>query len=333
MKAIIRTEYGSADVLRLAEIERPAPGPREVLVRVVAAGVEIGAWHVMTGSPSLARLAFGLRSPRAAGVGSELAGIVEKVGSAVTRFQAGDEVFGVGTGAFAEYAIAPEKNLAVKPASVPFADAAASAISGVTAVQAVNAAGTLPPGARVLVLGASGGVGSFILQIARAAGAHVTGAASTAKLDLVRALGADEVIDYTAVDVTDGSVTYDAIFDMGGNRSVSVLRRALTPRGALVIVGGEGAGGPLGGFERGWGAGALSPFVRQRLVGLVSLTKVADLERVGELLASGDVTPAIERSYPLAETQDAMRRLEARQVRGKVVIEVVPQGAKKITNR
>ena len=325
MKAIIRTEYGTAEVLRLAEVERPVPGPREVLVRVIAAGLEVGAWHVMTGSPSLARMAFGLRAPRSPGVGGELAGVVEQIGDDVTRFRVGDEVFGTGSGAFAEFAVAPEKSLALKHPSVPFAHAAASAISGVTAVQAVRAAGTLPAGARALVLGASGAVGSFAVQILRSAGVHVTGAASTPKLDLVRALGADEVLDYTAVDVTDASQRYDLILDTGGNRRVAVLRRALTPRGALVIVGGEGAGGALGGFERGWGAGALSPFVRQRLVGLVSITKVADLERIGELLASGQVTPAIERSYPLAGTPDAMRHLESRTVRGKVVIQVVPQ--------
>jgi NADPH:quinone reductase-like Zn-dependent oxidoreductase len=250
-----------------------------------------------------------------------LAGIVESVGDRVTRFRAGDEVFGFGRGAFAEYAVAAESKLAHKPESVPFADAAVAAVSGVTALQALQSA-RLHAGQTVLVLGASGGVGSFAVQIARSLGAHVTGAASAAKLDLVRELGADEVLDYSAVDVTDGSRRYDVVLDMGGNRPVSLLRRALNPRGTLVIVGGEGAGGALGGFERGWGAGALSPFVRQRLVGLVSVTRAADLDRMAQLLESGHVTPAIDRYYALTETPDAMRHLESRTVRGKVAIEV-----------
>ena len=321
MKAIVRTEYGSADVLRLIDTERPVPKSREVLVRVVAAGVDIGAWHLMTGTPAMARMALGPRAPRFAGVGGELAGVVEAVGDEVTRFQAGDEVFGVGNGAFAQYAVAAESKLAHKPEPVPFADAAVAAISGVTALQAVQQARPAA-GQTVLVLGASGGVGSFAVQIARSLGAHVTGAASGAKLDLVRSLGADAVLDYTEVDLADGSRRFDVVLDMGGNRPVSILRRALSPRGTLVIVGGEGAGGPLGGFERGWGAALLSPFVRQRLIGLVSLTKAADLDRLAGLLEAGDVKPAIDRYYPLDETPDAMRRLEARQVRGKLVIQV-----------
>jgi NADPH:quinone reductase-like Zn-dependent oxidoreductase len=322
VKAIIRTEYGSADAMRLADIDRPTPGPREVLVRVEAAGVDIGVWHVATGLPLLARLAFGLRSPRRHGLGAELAGVVDAVGSEVTDLRPGDEVFGVGNASFAEYTVAAETKLTRKPATVPFADAAASAISGVTALQALRGGARVVPGQRVLVLGASGGVGSFIVQLAKVRGAHVTAVASTSKLDFVRSLGADEVIDYTAVDPTDGSSRYDVIIDMGGNRPLRSLRRALAPLGVAVIVGGEGGDRVLGGFQRAMTAGPASLLRRQKVVGLVSVTKAADLEELAGLLAAGSVIPAIDRHYPLAEAPDAMRRLEARQVRGKLVIEV-----------
>ncbi|HEV7741731.1 MAG TPA: NAD(P)-dependent alcohol dehydrogenase [Pseudolysinimonas sp.] len=322
MKAIIRTEYGSPDVLESVDIERPVPGKREVLVRVEAAGVDIGVWHLMTGLPTMARIALGARRPRLPGLGTELAGVVEAVGTDVTRFRIGDSVFGTGRGAFAEYAIASEDKLTTRPAGVTAQQAAASAVSGVTAVQALDA-GRVATGQRVLVLGASGGVGSFVVQIAKALGAHVTGVASTSKLDSVRALGADEVIDYTSTDATDGSQRYDVIVDMGGNRPLAVLRRALGPHGRAVIVGGEEGGGRvLGGFQRSMFAGLASGLGRQRVVGIVSLTMTADLVRVGELLASGTMTSRIDRAYPLAQTADAIRRLEARQVRGKLVIDL-----------
>lgn len=321
MKAIIRTEYGTAEVMRLAEIERPTPGAREVLVRIEAAGLDIGVWHVMTGLPTLARMALGARAPRQQGLGSELAGVVDAVGAEVTRFRPGDPVFGVGTGAFAEYAVAQEKNLAHRPAAVAAQAAAASAISGVTAVQALAKLGNLGEGQRLLVLGASGGVGSFVVQLAHARGVHVTGVASTAKVEFVRSLGVDQVLDYTDVDPTDGSQRYDAIVDMGGNRALSTLRRALTPRGRIVIVGGEGGGRILGGFQRSMFAGLLSGLRRQRAIGLISLTTVSDLEALGALLAAGTVKSAIEKAYSLAETPAAMRQLESRAVRGKLVIE------------
>ncbi|MEO8262956.1 MAG: NAD(P)-dependent alcohol dehydrogenase [Pseudolysinimonas sp.] len=320
MKAIIRPEYGSADVLKLVDIDRPEPGPREVRVRVEAAGVDIGVWHLMTGLPTMARLALGLRAPRTAGLGTELAGVVDAVGDQVTRFRSGDRVFGVGNGTFAEFAISAEKNLSAVPDGVSAEQAAAAAVSGVTALQALDAA-RLKPGQSVLVLGASGGVGSFAVQIARARGAQVTGVASTAKLGFVRGLGVDDVLDYSTTDVTDGSQTYDVILDMGGNRPLAVLRRALTPTGRAVIVGGEGGGRVLGGFQRSMFAGLASGIRRQRAVGLISLTKPADLERVAGLLASGEVNSAIEQVLPLAEVPDAMRRLEAHQVRGKLVID------------
>jgi NADPH:quinone reductase-like Zn-dependent oxidoreductase len=321
MRAIIRTDYGSADVMRLAEIDRPTPGPQEVLVRVEAAGLDIGVWHVATGLPLLARLAFGLRAPRQHGLGSELAGVVDAVGAEVAGFRPGDEVFGVGAASFAEYTVAAESKLARKPATVPFADAAASAISGVTALLAVRAAGPLASGERVLVLGASGGVGSFVVQLAHAAGAHVTGVASTEKLDLVRGLGADEVIDYTTSNPVDGIQRYDLVIDMGGNRPLRVLRRALTPRGRVVIVGGEGGGRVLGGFQRAMTAGLVSLLRRQKVSGLVSVTTAPHLHELAGLLASGAIAPAIDGRYALADAPDAMRRLEARQVSGKLVIE------------
>jgi len=321
MKAIIRTEYGSPDVMRLVEREVPEPSARQVRVRVAAAGVDIGVWHLLTGLPTMARLALGLRTPRQPGLGTELAGVVDAVGSEVTRFRPGDAVFGTGTGSFAEFAVAAEKNLASLPAGVTPEAAAASAVSGVTALQAVVREGRVAAGQSVLVLGASGGVGSFAVQIAHALGARVTGVASTAKLELVAGLGADEVLDYTATDVTDGSRRFDVILDMGGNRPLSVLRRSLTPTGRAVVVGGEGGGAVTGGFFRGMTAGLRSLPRRQKVVGLISLTNADDLAAVGAYLGSGDVVPAIEKTYPLAGAADALRRLEAHQVRGKLVVD------------
>jgi NADPH:quinone reductase-like Zn-dependent oxidoreductase len=317
MKAVVRTEYGSPDAMRVIDRDRPEPGPKQVRVRVEAAGVDIGVWHLLTGLPTMARLALGLRSPREPGLGSELAGVVDAVGSQVTRFRPGDAVFGVGTATFAEYALAPEKNLVPRPAGVSAPQAASSAISGVTAVQALGT----KPFSRVLILGASGGVGSFATQFAKAAGAHVTAVASTAKLDFVRGLGADEVLDYTATDPVDGSRTYDLILEMGGIRSDSALRRGLTPDGRAVIVGGEGGGRVTGGFLGSMTAGLRSTFRRQKVTGLVSLTSAADLERVAAALSARDVVPAIDAVLPLAEAAEALRRLESRRVRGKLVID------------
>jgi NADPH:quinone reductase-like Zn-dependent oxidoreductase len=320
MRAVIRREYGPADVMQVVDVERPTPGPKQLLVRVAAAGMDIGVWHMMTGLPSMARLAIGLRAPGQHGLGSELAGTVEAVGEKVTRFRVGDPVFGVGDGAFAEYAVAGENKLTSLPDGVSMRDAAASAISGVTAVQAL-ALGRLAPGQRVLVLGASGGVGSFLTQIAKARGAHVTAVASAAKLAFVRGLGADEVLDYAASDPTDGSQKYDLVLEMGGRRTLATLRRALTPNGRAVIVGGEGGGRVTGGFLRSMLAGVASLPFRQKVVGLVSVTTVRDLEAIGDLLASGAVKPAIDEVYALGDAPAAMQRLEDRQVSGKVVLD------------
>lgn len=311
MRSIVRTEYGGPEVLHLVEAPLPEPAPREVRVRVDAAGLEIGAWHLMAGLPLMVRPALGLPRPRNTGIGSELAGVVDAVGAQVTRFRPGDRVFGIGAGSFAEHTLAQEKHLAPLPEGVTAQSAAASAISAVTALQAMD---LRPRAQRVLVLGASGGVGSFALQLAKAQGAHVAAAASAGKLDFVRSLGADEVIDYTVTDPVDGSQRYDLVLEMGGRRRHADLRRALTHDGRAVVVGGEGGGRVTGGFLRNMAA-------MGRVKGLISTTTVADLERVGQLLASGVLVAAIDRTYPLAETADAMRALLAREVRGKLVID------------
>jgi len=246
MQAIVQDRYGSADVLELADIDQPVPAGNEVLMQVQAAGLHRGDWHVMTGLPYLIRIvvpALGLRKPKSPVLGMDVAGRVEAVGSKVTRFQPGDEVFGWCDGSFAEYASAPEDQLAAKPANLSFEQAAAVPISGFAALQALREVGEIQARQKVLIIGAAGAVGSFGVQLAKAFGAQVTGVASTTQVDLVRSIGADDVIDYTRADVTDGSRHWDLIIDTAGRRPLSQLRRALTPTGTLVIVGGEGADG------------------------------------------------------------------------------------------
>jgi NADPH:quinone reductase-like Zn-dependent oxidoreductase len=328
MKAIVQDTYGSADVLELRDIDRPAVGERQVLFAVETAGVDRSVWHLMTGRPTMARLFLGLRAPKIRVRGGEAAGTVVEVGSAVTRFAVGDQVFGTAPGTYAEFAVADEDRLAHRPANVTPAQAASLPISGSAAWFAVQAA-RIEPGHRILVLGASGGVGVFVVQLAKAAGAHVTGVASGAKLDLVRSVGADAVLDYTAGDVVDGSVTYDAIIDIGGNRPLGRLRRALTRRGILAIVGGEdGRGRILGGFQRQLSAGIASAFVPQRMLGVMSNEGAVPLEAVRAAAEAGVLVPAIEREYSLAEAPDAIRALEARAVRGKVVVRVAKTPAR-----
>jgi NADPH:quinone reductase-like Zn-dependent oxidoreductase len=324
MRAIVQDAYGEADVLRLAEIDRPAIGDDEVLVRVVAAGVDQGAWHLMAGLPYPVRLAgYGVRAPKTPVRGRELAGRVEAVGSGVTTLRPGDEVFGVAEGAFAEYAPAAAAKLAPKPASLSFQQAAALPISGQTALQAIRDQGRVTAGDRVLVIGASGGVGSFAVQIAKAFGAEVTGVASTAKVDLVRSLGADHVIDYRlGDDLGAGERGYDVIIDTGGNRPLRMLRRALTPTGTLVLVGAETGGRWLGGTDRQLRAMVLSRFVRQRLRTFIASEKAADLLALSALVEAGAVTPAVDRVFPLAETPAAIRHMREGKARGKVVIDV-----------
>jgi NADPH:quinone reductase-like Zn-dependent oxidoreductase len=322
MQAIVYDTYGSLEVLRLAQVATPTIADNEVLLRVHAAGLDRGAWHLMTGRPYLLRLAFGIRRPRNPVLGSEVAGTVVAVGSAVTRFSVGDEVFGAGRGTFAEYTAARENKLARKPANITFAQAAAAPVSALTALQALTDVGGVEAGQNVLVIGASGGVGSYAVQLAKAFGAQVTGVCSTAKLDLVRSLGADHVIDYTKDDFADGTHRYDLILDIGGNPALSRLRRALTATGTAVIVGGEEGDSWTGGMGRTLRALVLSRFVHQRLTNFISTQSTGDLERLTELIEAGKVTPSVERTYPLDQAPDALRHLEAGKVRGKVAITV-----------
>ncbi|MFE7778283.1 NAD(P)-dependent alcohol dehydrogenase [Streptomyces sp. NPDC057445] len=323
MKAIVHDTYGSSDVLELRDIDKPAVRDGDVLVRVHAAAVDAGVRHLMTGLPLLLRLmGYGLRAPKVPVRGREVAGRVEAVGATVTRFRPGDEVFGFCDGAFAEYVSAPEDRFAAKPAGLTPEQAAAVPISAVTALQALRDAGQVRPGQKVLVIGAAGGVGTFAVQLAKAYGAEVTGVCSTTKTDLVRSIGADDVIDYTREDFADGARRYDLILDAAGNRSLSHLRRALTRRGTLVIVGGEGGGRWLGGTDRVLRAVMLSPFVSHRLRGLFSAERGEDLETLRELIEAGKVAPVIDRTYPLSGVPEAMRHLEKNHARGKVVIVV-----------
>src|SRR4051795_3060811 len=321
MKAIVRDRYGSADVLRLSEVEVPEVGEEEVLVRIRAAGLDRGAWHVMAGLPYLIRGAgYGLRRPKHAGLGSELAGVVEAVGANVTGLEPGDAVFGTCSASFAEYASTEPDKLARMPANLSFEQAAAVPISAVTALQALRDHGRVKAGHHVLVIGASGGVGTFAVQIAKTLGAHVTGVSSTQKLDLVRSLGADHVIDYTHTDITDDGTRYDVVLDIGGNRPLSQLRRVLTSDGTLVIVGGEGGGRWTGGIHRQLGATILSLFVRQHLGTFIAKPNRADLDTLRAMIETGALTPAIDRVIALNGVPDAIRDLTAGHVRGKIVV-------------
>ena len=326
MRAIVRDRYGDTRVLRLDEVRRPVPGEHDVVVRVEAAGVDRGALHILTGLPYLSRLIFGVRRPKTAALGTEVAGTVVAVGPEVTGVSVGDEVFGFGRGAFAEYALVADDRLAHKPPGLSFEHAATLPVSGVTALQAVHDHGCVQEGQRVLVTGASGGVGSFAVQLAKAAGAHVTGVCSPAKADLVRSLGADEIVDHTREDFADGTRRYDVILDIAGNPALSRLRRALTPHGTAVIVGGEEGGSLTGGMNRQLGALVLSRFVGQRFTMFVTSVHAPDLERLVTLVTEGRITPRVDRSYPLDEVADAMRRLETGEARGKIVIRVGTDG-------
>jgi NADPH:quinone reductase-like Zn-dependent oxidoreductase len=323
MKAIVRDTYGSPELLELRDIDKPEIADDEVLVRVHAAGVGRDVWHIMTGLPYPIRLAgYGLRAPKNPVVGSDVAGVVEAVGKNVTRFQRGDEVFGIGKGSYAEYVCASEDKLAHKPANLTFEQAAVVAISGLTALQGLRDHGRVESEQKVLVIGASGGVGTFAVQIAKAFGAHVTGVCSTTKVDLVRSIGANHVIDYTREDFAEGEQRYDLILDIGGNSSLARLRRALAPRGTLVIVGGETDERWLGGTDRQLRALMLSPFVGQKLGTFVSSENHEDMLVLKELIEAGKVTPIVDRIYPLSEVPEAIRYLEEGHTRGKVVITV-----------
>ncbi len=322
MQAIVQDEYGEAeDVLRLAEIDRPEIEDSEVLVRVRAAGVDRGVWHLMAGLPYPVRLAgFGVRAPKQRVRGLDVSGVVEAVGADVTTLAPGDEVYGIADGSFAEYACARADRLAPKPANLTFEQAAAVPVSALTALQAVRDHGHVESGQSVLIIGASGGVGTFAVQIAKAFGAEVTGVCSTAKVELVRSIGADHVIDYTHLDFADLGVHYDVIIDIGGNRTLRDLRRALTPRGTLVITGGETDGRWLGGYDRLLRALALSPFVGQKLATFIASENNQDLFALTDLIESGSLTPAVDRTYALREVPEAVQYMKDGRARGKVVI-------------
>jgi NADPH:quinone reductase-like Zn-dependent oxidoreductase len=320
MRAIVQTKYGSPrDVLTMTEMERPVPGDDEVLIRVHAAGVDPGVWHVTAGLPYLVRImGFGLRRPKTRVPGMDLAGRVVGVGKNVTVFQPGDEVFGAGRGSFAEYALAKVDNLAPMPADLGFEQAAVIPVSGITALEGLRDVGRIEAGQTVLIIGAGGGVGSFAVQIAKAYGAEVTGVCSSGKVDLVRSIGADHVIDYTKADLGDGR--YDLILDTGGRRPLRALRRALARNGALALVGGEWGGRWTGGFGRHLRAVMLSPFVGQRLRAVMAREGREDLLVLRELIEAGKVTPVLDRTFGLDDAAEAIQYVEDGHARGKVAI-------------
>jgi NADPH:quinone reductase-like Zn-dependent oxidoreductase len=321
MKAIVHDRYGSADVLEFRDVEDPAVGEDDVLVRVRAAGCGPDVWHVMSGRPYFARLVLGLRRPKITVAGWDVAGTVKAVGANVTALRPGDEVMGTARGSFAELAIARSDGLVAKPGRLTFEQAAALPVSGVTAIQALRDKGRLQPGERVLVIGAAGGVGTLTVQIAKAWGAEVTGVCSTGKMDLVRSIGTNDVIDYTREGFLDGRRRWDVIVDTAGRRSLSALRRALTPSGRLVIVGGDGGGPWTGGFFRGaLRAPIVSVVVPQKLRGLNAKQRPDDLQMLRELVDAGSVTPVIDRTYPLVDAPAAIRYLADGHPGGKIVI-------------
>jgi NADPH:quinone reductase-like Zn-dependent oxidoreductase len=325
MKAIAQDGYGPAEVLQLREVEPPTIGPREVLVQVAAAGLDPGVWHLMTGRPYLVRaMGFGLRRPKVPVRGRDLAGVVAAVGPEVTRFTVGDLVYGTGeSGSFAQFAAARQDRLAKRPTTVSVEQAAVTPISAVTALQALRDAAGTQAGQRVMVIGAAGGVGHFAVQIATALGAKVTGVCHTTKADLVRRLGAVDVIDYTTESVDSHGPRHDVIIDTAGNRPLSLLRRALTPHGTLVIVGGEHGGGPLlAGFDRQLRAPLASAFTHQRLRALIAKENAADLDQITALIESGAIIPVLDRSYPLPDTAEAIRYLAQGHPAGKVAITI-----------
>ncbi|MEX2285147.1 MAG: NAD(P)-dependent alcohol dehydrogenase [Gemmatimonadota bacterium] len=322
MKAVVYCDYGSPDGLEIEAVEKPVPGDSQVLVRVRAAAVNPLDWHYMRGTPMIARLDMGLRRPKNLRLGVDFAGVVESVGKSVTQFKPGDEVFGGRTGALAEYVTVREAGgLVHKPANLTFEQAAAVPVAGITALQGLRDIGGIQPGQKVLINGASGGVGTFAVQIAKSFGANVTGVSSTRNVELVRSIGADHVIDYTREDVTRGAQRYDLILDNVGNHSLSDLRRVLEPAGKYVMVGGP-SGRWLDPLPRVLRMLLLSKFVSQDLRFFISNLDQKDLTILGDLMATGKVTPVIDRQYTLSESREAIRYLETGRARGKVVITV-----------
>jgi NADPH:quinone reductase-like Zn-dependent oxidoreductase len=325
MQAIIYCDYGTSEVLKLAEVEKPVPGDDEILVKVRAAAVNPYDWHFMRGTPYVMRLGSGLRKPKEIRFGVDYAGTVTAVGRNVTRFKPGDDVFGGRTGALAEYVAArADRAVARKPAGLSFEQAAAIPIAAVTALQGLRDKGLVTAGNKVLINGASGGVGTFAVQIAKSLGAHVTGVCSTRNVELVRSLGADAVVDYTSEDFTQGEQRYDVIIDNVGNRSLADVRRVLQPDGRYVLIGGGGPdeGKWIGPFVKPIQAMVTGLFVNQKMGMFIAQLNAEDLERLADLMQSGKVTSVIDRSYPLAETAAAISYLETGRARGKVIITV-----------
>jgi NADPH:quinone reductase-like Zn-dependent oxidoreductase len=321
MKAVIHSQYGNPEVLQIATLAWPAPQKNEVLIRVKAAGLDYGQWHLMAGMPYAMRLATGLAKPKQRVLGTDVSGVVEAVGDAVTRFKVGDSVFGAASRTFAEFTCAREDQLCLKPERLSFEQAAASTISGVTALIGLRDVAKVKPGQSVCVIGAGGGVGSWAVQLARHFGAHVTAVCSSSKVEFVRSLGATSVIDYTKAPLpTDGR--FDVILDLAGNRPLSVLRKALAPWGTLVLGGGEGGDRFFGGMGRMLRAALWSMFLKQRLAMLMGFVKPEPLRSLADILDQPGVTPAVDRVFPLEQAADAMRALMSGQVRGKLVLSV-----------
>lgn len=322
MRALLQSGYGSAEVLHLGERARPKPGKGEVLVEVRAAGIDRGTWHLMTGRPYLMRImGFGFVGPKNPVPGLDVSGVVREVGSSVTRFRPGDEVFGIAQGSFAEFAVAREDKLAAKPQGLSFEEAAVLGVSGLTALGALDAA-AVQAGERVLIIGASGGVGTMAVQLAKALGAEVIGVCSTVKVELVRGLGAERVIDYRQEDFADGTSRYDVILDLGGNTPLARLRRALSPTGRLVFVGGENCDNWTAGFGRPLGALLLGAFVKQRFIMLANKEHYAGLERLAAQVQAGALRPLVDRHISLGQVPEAIRALEAGSVTGKVAVTI-----------
>jgi len=323
MQAVVYYRYGSPDALECRDIEKPEPGSGEILIRVQAAAVNPYDWHFLRGTPVFIRLLTGLRNPKSPRLGADCAGIVEAIGRGVERLKAGDNVFGVCKGSFAEFACGKESELSLVPPNVTFAQAASLPIAGITALQGLRDCGQLKAGQAVLVNGAAGGVGTFAVQIATALGATVTAVCSTRNREMVEALGAHQVIDYNREDFTTTPGAFDVIFDLVGNRSLSAIRQALKPNGIFVGCGGGGPDEPSGKLLGSMlGRALIAPFSRQRLTGVLAKVNTADLDVLSSMLASGEIKPVLDRAYPLRDTADAFRYVEGCHARGKVIIAV-----------
>ena len=320
MRAVIYCDYGPPEVLTLQDVERPVPDDDQVLVRVRAAAVNPLDWHYMRGTPYIARFGMGLRKPKVTRLGVDYAGTVEAVGRNVTQFKPGDEVFGGRNGAFAQYVVArADRAIARKPANLTFEQAAAIPVSGLTALQALRDQGKIRPGQKVLINGASGGVGTFAVQLAKSLGAEVTGVCSTRNVDMVRSIGADHVIDYTKENFTTRPERYDLVIDNVGNHSLRATRGVLTPEGKMVIVGGP-SGRWVDPLPRAFGARAMSSFSRQKMSFFMAELRPSDLAELRDLAEAGKLTPVIDRRYELSEIQAAIAYLETGRARGKVVV-------------